>query len=858
MKKKTPSKNKKSARLPKSAIPTHYTISIKPDLDAFTFTGDEVISVTVPKRTNSIVLHSAEIEIFSAKYVSGKTALTPTISYNDKEETVTFTFKEPIPKGKGKLQISFAGILNDKMRGFYRSRYMYGEKEMHMAVTQFESTDARRAFPCFDEPAHKAVFEVELIVPEDRTAISNMLETGITEHSPGYKAVKFAPSPKMSSYLLAFIVGHFEHVEKKTKSGTLVRVFVTPGKKHQTAFALDCAVRCMEFYEKYFAIKYPLPVMDLIAIPDFASGAMENWGAVTYRETAVLVDPVHSSVQNKQRVGMVIAHELAHQWFGNLVTMEWWTHLWLNEGFASYMEFVALDAVYPKWDIWSRFTADDQNRAFALDSLRNTHAIEIDVHHPSEISEIFDAVSYSKGASVIRMLASYLGESKFRAGLRAYLKKHAYENALTEDLWKALGKASGKPVAKIMQAWTKKPGYPVVNVEKTAKGIAVSQKRFKPDTAPGGADKTLWHIPLSFMGPTGSSKPFVFSKKKGMVPWKQKGFIKANPLETVFARVQYSDENLKLIAEEIRNRNKRFTETDRYGIIRDAFAFAKSGMISTPVALRLLPSYARETSYIVWSEILSNLLELKQLLHGTKLEKPFSSFALSVIKEKAREVGWHAKKGEHFNEPFLRNAVLYAAGSFGDSDTLEKARALFEKRSSENGHINPSVRATVYKLVAQEGGAHEHEALFAEYHAATLEEERDRLMLALCNFKDETLLLKTLDFAFSDKAKGQDALKAISFTWSNPHGRQVAWKYLSSRWDAIKIRFDGGHMFSRFIAPASHFTAIDDANAINDFFATRMVPGIERTVRQTVEQIRSKAAWYARDAEKIAGFLEGA
>lgn len=848
---------KKSARLPKTAIPSHYSISIRPDLDAFTFSGKEEIRVSVPKKTSTIVLHSAEIEILSATYTSGKFSSTPEISYDDKEETATFTFSTPLPKGKGELEIEFAGILNDKMRGFYRSRYMYGEEEKHMAVTQFESTDARRAFPCFDEPALKATFEVELIVPEDRTALSNMLETEIAEHSPGYKAVKFAPSPKMSSYLLAFIVGHFEHVQKKTKSGTLVRVFTTPGKKHQTEFALDCAVRCMEFYEKYFGIKYPLPVMDLIAIPDFASGAMENWGAVTYRETAVLVDPVHSSVQNRQRVAMVIAHELAHQWFGNLVTMEWWTHLWLNEGFASYMEFVALDAVYPKWDIWSRFTADDQNRAFALDSLRSTHAIEIDVNHPSEISEIFDAVSYSKGASVIRMLASYLGENNFRAGLRSYLKKHAYGNALTEDLWHALGKASGKPVARIMQAWTKKPGYPVLSIARKPKGLSVSQKRYKPDSAPGGNDTTVWSVPLSFMGPKGASKPQLLKKKVQFISWKQKGFVKANPEETVFARIQYEDENLKALAAEIGKGNKRITEADRFGIVRDAFAFAKSGTTSTPIALSLLPSFRNETSYIVWSEIILNLVELKKLLFKTPQEKAFTTFALSILSQKAKTVGWHAKKGEHFNEPFLRNAILYAVGLLNDEKVIEKAKELFAKRNSKGGHIDPSIRTTVYKLVAQEGGAEEYEALFQEYVAASFEEEKDRLMFALCNFKDAKLLKKTLSYAFSAKAKGQDALKAIGFTWSNPYGRKVAWEYLLTHWDDVKTRFEGGHLFSRFIAPAANFTSIDEANEIRDFFATRTAPGIERSIAQAVEQIRSRAAWYARDAQKITGFLDG-
>ena len=546
---------KKSVRLPAHVRPIRYKITIEPDLDNFTFAGTEEISIKSSKAADSVTLHSAELEILSAEFVSGKTSVKGSVSYKDKEELATLRFPKKMPKGKGVLRLSFAGILNDKMRGFYRSRYEHEGKNYHMAVTQFESTDARRAFPCFDEPAHKAIFEVSLIVPNDRTAISNTLETEVAEHRAGYKIVTFAPSPEMSSYLLAFIVGHFDRVQGKTKSGTVVRVFTTPGKKHQAGFALACATKCIEFYERYFGIRYPLPAMDLIAIPDFAAGAMENWGAVTYRETAILVDPEDSATQNRQRVALVIAHELAHQWFGNLVTMEWWTHLWLNEGFASYMEYVAIDAIFPKWGIWDDFILAEHARGLALDGLASTHAIEIEVHHPREISEIFDAISYSKGASVIRMLAGYLGEKAFRRGLNRYLKKHAYGNAETADLWRALERTSGKPVKKMMSIWTKKPGYPLISLKEKGDTLLFEQRRFSSGGATG--DRTIWQVPINILYGN--------------------GFVKANLGETAFARVRYSQQNLRRLAEEIRAGNRDLSAADRFGIIRDAFAFAQSG-----------------------------------------------------------------------------------------------------------------------------------------------------------------------------------------------------------------------------------------------------------------------------------------
>src|SRR3989344_3466270 len=382
MKNKNSARRKKSVRLSKNVIPVKYDIQLQPDLENFTFEGIETITLSILQKTKILTLHSRELEIETAKI---ENIFAQKITYDEKKETVNFLFKEFIPTGKTKLTLIFKGILNDKMRGFYRSRYAVGDKEHHMATTQFEATDARRPFPCFDKPAEKAIFHVSLVVQKGKTAISNTLPVSVKEHGAGYEIVKFSPTPKMSTYLLAFLIGDFEYVESKTKNNIQVRVFTTPGKKHQAEFALDCAVKTLEFYEKYFGIAYPLPVLYMIAIPDFTSGAMENWGAITYRESALLVDEDHSSLGNKQWVVLVIAHEIAHQWFGNLVTMEWWTHLWLNEGFASYIEYLAVDKLFPKWDIWTQFSTNDLGIALRLDALANTHPIEISVRHPDEI-----------------------------------------------------------------------------------------------------------------------------------------------------------------------------------------------------------------------------------------------------------------------------------------------------------------------------------------------------------------------------------------------------------------------------------------------------------------------------------------
>lgn len=843
--------NGKKTRLSEHVRPIRYKLTLEPDLDNFIFSGTEEIGIHITKATRSVTLHAAELEILSVSCIQGKKKLEGAVNYNKKEERATLVFKEMLRPGKWLLKFTFTGILNDKMRGFYRSRYDRGGKTYHMAVTQFESTDARRAFPCFDEPAHKAIFEVSLIVPKDRVAISNTLESDISEYRSEYNIVTFAPSPKMSSYLLAFIVGHFDHLEGKTRTGTLVRVFTTPGKKHQAVFALACAIKTIEFYEKYFGIRYPLPAMDLIAIPDFAAGAMENWGAVTYRETAILVDPEHTALQNRQRVALVIAHELAHQWFGNLVTMEWWTHLWLNEGFATYMEYVAIDSLFPEWNIWEQFVLTEHSRALALDGLTNTHAIEIEVHHPEEISEIFDAISYSKGASVIRMLARYLGEKSFRKGLQGYLKKHSYGNAETSDLWQALERSSGKPVKKIMDSWTKKPGYPLVKVEQKDGAFRFTQERFLSD---GKKKKGVWPLPLSTL--RGKKVDHVFlNREKTSSPDYGANFIKVNLGETSFIRAKYSRDNLRALGKEVKKKNSILTGSDRFGILRDAFALAQSGMIPTAEVLELTEAYKGERSYSVWVLLAEQMLILRALFFGKPQFEDFCSYGRSLFAPAALESGWVKKKGESNDQTLLRSTLLYTSGVFGDRDTIKKARELFSRERRGKGNIPADVRATVYSLVALNGGPKEYRTLWSMYQKSTLEEEKDRLLRALSSFKNTALSKKTLHRAFSKNSRGQDTVKAVTFTFINPYGRKAAWNYLTSHWSPIVKRFAGGHLFSRFAGSASSFTTKEDAQRVEQFFKQHPTEGIGRTVAQSIEQIHSRAAWYTRDRKNIQKFL---
>lgn len=846
--------NKKEVRLPLYVSPVKYTIHLEPDLENFIFTGEEKIDLQIDKATTEIRLHAADIEILSAQVFQNGMEQSGRTKYKKTDEEICIIFKRSLKKGPATLKIIFSGILNDKMRGFYRSKYILEGKTYHMGVTQFESTDARRAFPCFDEPSQKAIFELSLKIPEDRTAISNTLEEEVVEHKGGYKIIRFSESPKMSSYLLAFIVGHFEYIQGETNDKVCVRVFVTPGKKKQAEFALATAIRCLEFYTDYFRIKYPLKTLDLIAIPDFAAGAMENWGAVTYRESALLVDPENTSTHNKQWVALVIAHELAHQWFGNLVTMEWWTHLWLNEGFASYMEYVAVNSLFPDWNIWTQFVYMDHARALELDSLKNTHAIEVDVYHPRDISEIFDEVSYSKGASVIRMLADYLGEKHFREGLHYYLKIHSYSNAKTEDLWNSFERVSGKSVLQIMKNWTSKPGYPLISVEEERNGLLLSQDRFFSSVdSQKTKDATSWMVPLSIVSDAiKKQENILLDKKRLLYRLEPLKWLKVNKNETSFVRVKYSSMLLAQLIRPLEKIDKKLSEQDRFGVIRDVFVLSEAGYSSTHEALSLALAFKNDESYIVWSEIASEVSRVKNILFGTNSYDDFQNYIVSLFTPIGQKIGWNKKDGESHETTLLRSIVLGTLGRNGDKDSIKKAKELFKKDVSK---IHSDVRGLVYILVAENGGEKEFDIILKMYKKETFQEEKDRLLRSLCVFKEAHILEKTLQFAFSEEVKAQDSFKVVAFISANPYGRDLALKKVQKEWGNIVEKYGGGHLYSRFIKPFANFTTKKNADEIEKFFKVHESRGLERTIAQVIEQIKNNAEWLKRDGESIQSFL---
>ncbi|XP_043289378.1 puromycin-sensitive aminopeptidase isoform X2 [Venturia canescens] len=862
----SPVNKKPFRRLPTDVVPYHYEISLTPDLKNFIFEGSEDIHIDVKTSTDTIVINSLEIDIKCVTFKSsedGKELPANKITFSVNEETVTLVFPEKLPVGRvGRLSLDFVGKIDDKMKGFYRSKYTEADGDVRYAgVTQFEATDARRCFPCWDEPAHKATFDITLKVTSGLVALSNM-PVESTKKTDNHEILKFQRTPIMSTYLVAVVVGEFDYVEDKTSDGVLVRVYTPKTKEEQGRFALETAIKVLPYYNEYFGLSYPLPKMDLIAIADFSAGAMENWGLVTYRETCLLVDPENTSAVQKQWIALVVAHELAHQWFGNLVTMEWWTHLWLNEGYASFVEYLCVDHLFPEYDIWTQFVADTHARALELDGLKNSHPIEVPVGHPSEIDEIFDDISYRKGASVIRMLHSWIGDNDFRKGMNLYLKRHSYANAETEQLWDALEEASQKPVRAVMTTWTKQQGFPILKVDlKQDNGnrvVSLSQSRFLSNGSTDTAD-SLWMIPISVSSskaPTEIVAQTVMSERATTLVIENEpvgSWIKVNPGTIGFYRTRYSPEALELIVPAIRERT--IPPLDRLGLLDDLSAMVQANLASTDEVLRFLEAFQYEDNYTVWSSIANTLGKIGILVGDLEIEDQFKAFGRWLFKDVAARIGWDPKPNESHLDTLLRSLVLGKMGAYGDEATIEEARRRFQLHL-KGEILSADLRSPVYRAVLSSGDPSIYEAMIDLYRKTDLHEEKDRILRALGAIRDEHFLAKVLEFGMSDEVRPQDTVFAFMSVVTCHKGRILAWDFFKKNWRTLMSRYEGGCLFTSLVKyTTENFVTEEKAANVEAFFETHPTPGTERAVQQSVETIRLNAAWLNRDKEAIEKYL---
>ena len=857
--------------LPDNVRPVHYDLTLTPNFDDFTFDGEVDVTVQMQPGTTEIVLNCSEIDIKSAAVswadTDGEHTLKANgIAYDADAETATISIAGTPADGlvgDQHLQMAFTGELNDKLRGFYRSQYTNPEGETaYLATTQFEATDARRSLPCWDEPAVKATFQVTLNVPSEMAAVSN---TPIIEERPGptagTKTVVFDTTPIMSTYLLAYVIGDLTHIEKEAADGTVVGIWMTRGKEEQGQFALDTSVKLLSFFNDYFGIPYPLPKLDHLAIPDFAAGAMENWGCVTYRETALLVDPENSSAGTRQRVAEVVAHEMAHMWFGDLVTMDWWDDLWLNESFATWVGTKAVDWLFPEWSMWTQFVNMDTNRAFNLDGLKNSHPIEQEVLNPAEVSQLFDAISYSKGGSVLRMLENFLSPGAFRRGLNIYLNRHSYANARTTDLWRALEESSGQPVNTIMSSWTGQTGYPVLDVAASSVegGLAleVKQERFVFDSIldddSGDTEEQVWPVPLTVTAAGAGITATLVNAATDTVTVEtppQPEWFKVNPDQTGFYRVNYTDADWDRLAPAIAKQT--LPATDRLGIQNDAYALAKAGLLGIGRFLSLAEAYQGETDASVWSDLATNLREIEGLIAEEPYLESFRAFGRRLFAPAAQRSGWEPQLGEGHLDSLLRSTVLSQAGAYGDAEVIAQAQGLFDAYQRDPANVRPDLRGVVFSLVAQEGDRATYDRIWELERSAELHEEKIRMLMSLARFQQEDLLRETLDRALTDDVRLQDTIFVVSAVAANNRGRNLAWDFLKEKWDEFDRRYgSGGFGLMRLVAITNAFTSNEKRDDVAAFFEAHPTPAAERTIRQALERIALNVAWLERNRGEL-------
>ncbi|KAF2016445.1 hypothetical protein BU24DRAFT_433443 [Aaosphaeria arxii CBS 175.79] len=872
--------------LPSWVKPSHYSLSIF-DIEfggQFSYQGKVAINLNISNTESwsEIVLNTLQIKVHSAELVvEGSPREVQNISYNEKQQRVALDFGEKFQyTGEAVLNIKFEGTINNVMAGFYRSKYVpKGEvaasvakdDEYHyMFSTQFEACDARRAFPCFDEPNLKATFDVDLEYPEDQVALSNMPEKEVKSSSkPGFKVTQFERTPIMSTYLLAFAIGDFEYIEAFTKreyngKNLPVRIYTTRGLKEQGRFALDNCHKVVDFFSEVFQIDYPLPKVDLLAVHEFSHGAMENWGLITYRTTAVLFDEKTSAASYKNRIAYVVAHELAHQWFGNLVTMDWWSELWLNEGFATWVGWYATDHLYPEWNVWSQFVTDSVQLAFAFDALRTSHPIEVPVYDGLEVDQIFDHISYLKGSSVIRMLSAHLGEKVFLQGVADYLKAHKYSNATTNDLWSALSNASGKDINSFMDLWIRKIGFPVVTVTEEPGQVSLRQQRFllSGDAKPE-EDETVWWIPLGLH--TGSSaanasghKTTALTQKEDIVRDIDDSFYVINKDFTGFYRTNYPPQRLAKLGDS----RHHLSDPNKIGLIGDAYASAVAGHASTAGLLALIERFQDETNYLVFSQIAASLGSVRSIFSGVEdISEGLRQFHLKLFTPAVEKIGWEYKDNEDFLTGQLRNLLLTSAGISGHEPTINEAKRRFDLYVSgkDKSAVHPSLRKTIFSISVKYGGREAYEAVKNEYLTSDSIDGKEICLASLGRVQTTELAQEFLAFNFSEKVAMQDKHTGTVALASNSKVRPEVWKFIRENWDsAVHPQLSGNFVvLERFLRfGLNKYTDASVADEIQEFFKNKDNRGYDKGLAVVDDTIRSHDKYKSRDEQIIREWLK--
>ncbi|XP_012230834.1 aminopeptidase N [Linepithema humile] len=896
----TSAKKKIDVRLPKSVVPDLYQLWLTPFIweGNFTFHGEVKIFVNVTIDTNNVTLHAVDMKIdegfTSIREYSASTNKTKVIGIVEQRNDTDRQFhvirtSDTLREGKQYVvHLKFIGYLNDYLQGFYRSSYTVGNQTRWIATTQFQPTDARRAFPCFDEPALKAKFQINIARPRNMTSISNMPRKGEPMPVPGlhtYVWDHYERSVPMSTYLVAFIVSDLDKLEDGN-----FRVWARHDAINQSQYSLSIGPKILGYFENYFKIKFPLPKMDMVALPDFSAGAMENWGLITYRETAMLYQEGVSTSSSKQRVATVVSHELAHQWFGNLVTPSWWTDLWLNEGFASYVEYIGMDAVEPSWKVLEQFVIHDLQNVFALDALESSHPISIKVGHPDEISEIFDKISYGKGASIIRMMDHFLTTKVFKQGLTNYLNGKAYQSAEQNDLWYALTEQAHKDkvldpsvtVKQIMDTWTLQTGFPVITVTRNYKnrGVTLTQERFllrNGTTTTTEKSEPLWWVPITYT----SEKQLNFDNTQPMKWMKAERSIILNDLdvnssqwilfnvqETGYYRVNYDRENWQMIIKQLNKQNfKDISTINRAQLIDDALNLARAGKLDYTIALDVTSYLAHETEYLPWKAAFSAINYLNDMLIKTQGYDKFRLYVLKLLDNVYKQVGFTDKVGDPQLTVFTRIDVLNWACDFDYEDCVVNAVQQFKNwRDTPNPDVNnpisPNLKGVVYCTAIRVGGQSEWDFAWQRYRATNVGSEKDLLLQALGCTREIWLLNRYLDWTITENSgiRKQDVVRVFGSVASNIVGQPLAFDYFRNKWPRLREYFGTSLLTVNNIVKSST-RGISTKYELKDLleFATEHLEELgtaTRTIQQAVEQAEANIRWINTNHATIRDWLQ--
>ena len=840
-------------RLPSTVEPTHYDLTLTPDLDAATFAGVEEVAVTVHQPVTEIVLNAAELDIREAHLVSaGGAALVGAVTLDEENERATIALSGPAAPGTWTLRLSFTGTLNDKLRGFYRSTYKDDRGHLHtIATTQFEATDARRAFPCWDEPELKATFKVRLVVDRDLLAVSNAAVVSEQPVEGGKRRVEFDETMKMSTYLVAFVVGRLVTTDPVDVDGVPLRVVCVPGKERLAAFALEVGAHSLRFFARYFGIPYPSDKLDLIALPDFAMGAMENLGAVTFRESVLLVDEATSTQIEQERVADVIAHEIAHMWFGDLVTMKWWNGIWLNEAFATFMEMLCVDAFRPEWDRWTSFGVDRAS-AMVVDALGSTRPIEFPVKDPSEAEQMFDSLTYQKGAGVLRMLEQYLGAEAFREGIAAYIAKHSYGNTETTDLWDALEEATGEPVRATMDTWIYQGGHPLVSVESDGATLVVEQHRFRFRS--DGEDASLWQVPIVLRaeGPDGTQH------KKVLLAGERDTIRLDAPVSRVMLndggsgvyRTRYSADLMESLTADL----GKLVPLERFTLVSDALATLQAGL--TPVAqfidlLRVVGTDEDDPS--VWAAIIGALNWLERVTEPDDRGHVWS-FAARLLRPAFERLGWSPRAGESERGRSLRANLISSLGTLGaDEHVQTRAKELHASYLADRSTVDPDVAGALATVVAFSGDATDYAEFLRRWRTPATPQEELRYLYALGDFQRLDLLERSLGLVLTE-VRSQNAPFLVSRCLGNRVGGERAWAWVKDNWDDIRQRFPE-NLIDRMLDGIATQSAPHQVADIRAFISTHPVPSRARPIEQLLERLEVASAFrVANQAALVAAF----